>query len=124
MTLAHVRQRLLLPACLYVLSAICSAQQVIVDTGHTAEKPGAIGPAGKREFYLNRQLAIALVTALRTKGVSATDVAAAGAPASLQARTKDSSGAALFISIHHDSILTSKYNLYEMCMFLRNGQLT
>lgn len=104
MTLAHLRRQLLLPACLYLLSAICSAQQVVVDTGHTTEKPGAIGPAGKREFDLNRQLAIALVKALRAKGVSVTDVATAGSPASLQARAKDSSGAALFISIHHDSM--------------------
>ncbi|HWW99358.1 N-acetylmuramoyl-L-alanine amidase [Collimonas sp.] len=94
----------LLAVCLYGLSTLCSAQQLVIDTGHSAEKPGATGPAGKREFDLNRQLAVALVKALRIQGAQVTDVAAAGSPLSLQARTKASSGAALFVSIHHDSM--------------------
>jgi N-acetylmuramoyl-L-alanine amidase len=108
----------LLAVFLYGMSALCSAQQLVIDTGHSTEKPGATGPAGKREFDLNRQLAVALIKALRAQGAQVTDVAAAGSPLSLQARTKASSGAALFVSIHHDSIPASKYNLYEMCMYL------
>lgn len=118
-----LRHRAILALFMCGLAAGSGAQQVVVDTGHSTEKPGATGPAGKREFDLNRQLTMALVKALRAKGLRVEDVAAAGSPPSLQARTQASSGAALFISIHHDSILTSKYNLYEMCMFLRNGHL-
>ncbi|MEO6920672.1 MAG: N-acetylmuramoyl-L-alanine amidase [Collimonas sp.] len=102
-----VRQQLLslvFLVSLYSSASACAAQQVVVDTGHTTEKPGAIGHNGKREFDLNRQLTIALIKALRAKGLSVTDVAAAGSPQSLQARTQASSGAALFISIHHDSM--------------------
>jgi N-acetylmuramoyl-L-alanine amidase len=101
---SHLCKQIPLSACLIGFSLTCGAQQVVVDTGHTTEKPGAIGHNGKREFDLNRHLAIALIKALRAKGLSVTDVAAAGSPESLQARTKASSGAALFISIHHDSM--------------------
>jgi len=92
-------------ACCYALPlARCSAQQVVVDTGHTTEKPGATGPGGSREFDLNRQFAIALGKALQAEGMDVVDVAAQGSPASLQARTKGSARAALFVSIHHDSM--------------------
>ncbi|AIY40919.1 N-acetylmuramoyl-L-alanine amidase [Collimonas arenae] len=101
---SHRSKRILLLACLYGIASACIAQQVVVDTGHTTEHPGAVGHYGKREFDLNRQLTTALIQALRVKGLSVTDVAASGSPASLQARTKASNGAALFISIHHDSM--------------------
>ncbi|HWW08416.1 N-acetylmuramoyl-L-alanine amidase [Collimonas sp.] len=84
--------------------ASCGARQVVVDTGHTAESPGAIGPNGHREFDLNRQFTVALSKALKAQGLDVIDVAAQGSPASLQARTKASGKAALFVSIHHDSM--------------------
>jgi N-acetylmuramoyl-L-alanine amidase len=104
MRCTHAGKAALLAACLYALSALCCAQQLVIDTGHSNEKPGATGPTGKREFDLNRQLAVALIKALRAKGAHVTDVAAGGSPASFQARTKASNGAALFVSIHHDSM--------------------
>jgi N-acetylmuramoyl-L-alanine amidase len=84
--------------------ADCAAQQVLLDTGHTTENPGAIGAAGHREFDLNRQFTIALGAALKAQGLDVIDVAAQGSPASLQARTTGSGKAALFVSIHHDSM--------------------
>mgnify|MGYP003945506613 CR=1 FL=1 len=79
-------------------------RQIVVDTGHTTENPGAISPGGTREFDLNRQFTIALTKALKAEGLGVIDVAARGSPASLQARTKASGKAALFVSIHHDSM--------------------
>ncbi|MDB5766561.1 MAG: N-acetylmuramoyl-L-alanine amidase family protein [Collimonas fungivorans] len=90
---------------LYGLPAAgCGAQQVMVDTGHTAENPGATGPGGSREFDLNRQFTLALGLALKAQGLDVIDVAAQGSPLSLPARTKASAKAALFVSIHHDSM--------------------
>ncbi|WP_230414249.1 N-acetylmuramoyl-L-alanine amidase [Collimonas silvisoli] len=103
-----LRQSILAVASLICLSSLqladCGAQQVLIDTGHTTENPGAIGAAGHREFDLNRQLAVALSKALKAQGLDVVDVAAQGSPASLQARTEASGSAALFVSIHHDSM--------------------
>ncbi|SFB83087.1 N-acetylmuramoyl-L-alanine amidase [Collimonas sp. OK412] len=108
MSKAAIRRLLLATAglvCCYGLPlARCNAQQVVVDTGHTTENPGAAGPGGIREFDLNRQFTVALGKALQAEGLDVVDVAASGSPVSLQARTKASAKAALFVSIHHDSM--------------------
>jgi N-acetylmuramoyl-L-alanine amidase len=77
---------------------------VAVDVGHFRAEPGAISARGRPEFEFNRDLAIEIAAALQARSLRAKLVGADGAMAVLSRRTSAAEGAALFLSVHHDSV--------------------
>lgn len=77
---------------------------IAVDVGHTLAAPGAISARGRPEFEFNREFALRLVEALRGRGFRVALINPDGRIESLRARPLAASGAAFFLSIHHDSV--------------------
>lgn len=96
--------RLVVLAALLALGNAASAATLVIDTGHSRTKPGSRGADGTMEFTFNRKLATALINELRRRSHTVVDVHADGDDASLASRTRQTAGADLFLSIHHDSI--------------------
>lgn len=77
---------------------------IAVDVGHTPAHPGAISARGRPEFEFNRDLAQAVAAALERRGFAVRLINGQGDIGSLEARPKAAAGAALFLSVHHDSV--------------------
>jgi N-acetylmuramoyl-L-alanine amidase len=80
---------------------------VAIDAGHSRAHPGARSARGLDEYLFNRALARRLRAVLQRQGFArAFLINEAGADVELAARTSEarSRGAALFISVHHDSV--------------------
>lgn len=80
---------------------------VVLDVGHSLAQPGAISPGGRTEFAYNERLASRVSAELDKQGISVLRVATDGRNIPLSQRTASTGGAALFVSIHHDSIQQS-----------------
>jgi N-acetylmuramoyl-L-alanine amidase len=89
---------------------------IAVDVGHTLEAPGATSARGRSEFEFNLELAGRVVRALRDRGFRAEMINAQGRIESLKARPQRATGAAFFLSIHHDSV-----NAHELRPWQFNG---
>ena len=91
-------------------SGVCerSAFRVVVDVGHTVEKPGADSSRGVTEYSFNLQLANEVMQALGKAGFEkAVRFITAAAPVRgllERAERANAMHADLFISIHHDSV--------------------
>lgn len=84
-----------------------AAFPVAVDIGHSPTRPGAISARGRGEYAFNSVLAAQVLSALQKEGFSRSFyVAAPGVEIGLLDRTRVAAarGAALFLSIHHDSV--------------------
>ena len=77
---------------------------VAVDVGHYLAEPGAMSARGRAEFEFNRELAVEIAAALEARGLRAKLIGADGDMAVLSRRTAVADGAALFVSVHHDSV--------------------
>jgi N-acetylmuramoyl-L-alanine amidase len=75
-----------------------------VDVGHYAAEPGVISASGRPEFEYNLALALDLKKELEQKQINVRLIGERGDYAVLQQRTRDARGAALLVSIHHDSV--------------------
>lgn len=91
---------MLLAAALCARAEECS---VAVDVGHSHAQPGAMSARGRSEFAFNVDLARGVARALQTSGCRAELIGDNGDVADLRERTTRASGAALLLSIHHDS---------------------
>jgi N-acetylmuramoyl-L-alanine amidase len=81
--------------------------RVALDVGHSVKQPGAYSARGVGEYSFNRMIAEALLRSLlRTGEVEAFIINPQGKPISLAERTREAANkrAALFLSIHHDSV--------------------
>jgi N-acetylmuramoyl-L-alanine amidase len=93
-----------------VLFAACLAAAaeatplVAVDVGHYLAEPGAMSARGRPELEFNRDLAIELARALEARGVRVKLIGADGDMGVLSRRTAAAREAALFVSVHHDSV--------------------
>jgi N-acetylmuramoyl-L-alanine amidase len=95
-------------ALLLALATIAAqAQLVAVDVGHYLAEPGVISASGRPEFEFNLELALEVRAALERAGLGARLIGERGDYAALHQRTRDAAGAALFLSIHHDSVKES-----------------
>jgi N-acetylmuramoyl-L-alanine amidase len=74
---------------------------VAVDTGHYPEEPGAISASGRPELEFNRELASGVRRSLEASGF---EVRMIETHPRLGQRTRQARGAALLLSIHHDSV--------------------
>ncbi|HTO51614.1 MAG TPA: N-acetylmuramoyl-L-alanine amidase [Burkholderiales bacterium] len=91
----------------FLLAASAAAREpplVAVDVGHFAAEPGATSARGRPELEFNRELAALVGDALQARGVRVLVIGADGDMAVLSRRTAAARGAALFLSVHHDSV--------------------
>jgi N-acetylmuramoyl-L-alanine amidase len=88
----------------FLTAAAGAAPLVAVDVGHYRAEPGAISARGRPELEFNRDLAIELARALAARGLDVRLIGADGDMAVLSRRTTAAREAALFVSVHHDSV--------------------
>ena len=75
-----------------------------MDVGHYAGEPGVISASGAPEFEYNLALAVEVKKELEKLQTQVRLIGERGDYAVLRHRTRDAKGAALFLSIHHDSV--------------------
>lgn len=80
------------------------AAHIVVDTGHTPDRPGATGASGRVEYLYNLDVSNLVAAELRATGGRVTQVAANGAEVELAQRSRMAPAADFFVSIHHDSM--------------------
>ena len=85
-------------------AALAQGALVAVDVGHHRVEPGAASARGRAELEFNRHLAIEIAGALEARGLRVRTIGADGDMAVLSRRTAAANGAALLISVHHDSV--------------------
>jgi len=84
--------------------AATAAGTIAIDVGHYLEEPGVISSHGRPEFEFNRDLAREIEQQLQARGRSTQLIGADGDMSSLARRPQQAAGAALFVSVHHDSM--------------------
>jgi N-acetylmuramoyl-L-alanine amidase len=84
--------------------ASAAAPLIAVDVGHYAGEPGATSARGRPELEFNRDLALELARALEARGLGTRLIGENGDMAVLSRRTAVARDAALFVSVHHDSV--------------------
>lgn len=77
-----------------------------VDVGHHYQAAGARAASGMAEFEFNLQLADELRPYLERAGLKVRMIGERGDYRVLRDRARDAAGAALFVSLHHDSVKT------------------
>ena len=94
-----------------LLAALCiarwadsAAAPVAIDVGHYLAEPGALSARGRPELEFNRELASLIRAALEARGLSVLLIGADGDMNVLSRRTAAARGAALLVSVHHDSV--------------------
>lgn len=98
-----------LPPSVAPASPACEAARfrVALDVGHSRANPGSTSATGVPEFEYNLALARLVSSTLANAGfTSQVQIGAAGTPITLDERTSIAwrEGAALFLSLHHDSV--------------------
>jgi N-acetylmuramoyl-L-alanine amidase len=88
----------------FLAAAATAAPLVAVDVGHYLGEPGATSARGRPELEFNRDLALELARALEARGLDVRLIGADGDMAVLSRRTAAARDAALFVSVHHDSV--------------------
>jgi len=87
-----------------LLGLPAQAAHIVVDTGHTPNRPGATGASGRVEYLYNLDVSNLVAADLRAAGDRVTQVAANGAEVELGKRSRMAPTADFFVSIHHDSM--------------------
>lgn len=77
---------------------------VVLDVGHSKTRPGAVSASGVPEFTFNLRLAVAVSHELAQRGIQVITSGAEEYHVPLAERTAETRDAALFVSLHHDSI--------------------
>lgn len=95
---------LVLACCLLLSAARADAATVVLDTGHTLNRPGSVGPSGQVEYTFNLRLSSSIYDSLLQRGVDVIRIAADGGDVALKDRTAATGDTKLFVSIHHDSL--------------------
>jgi len=76
---------------------------VVVDPGHGGRRSGAVSPTGLKEKDINLTVAGSAVEYLKSRGVAAVLTREGDTDISLKDRSDKAKGAAMFVSIHHNS---------------------
>ena len=99
-----------------------------LDVGHYGEKPGAFSASGRPEFEYNLDLARETAQDLRNAGLEVRMIGERGDYRYFNHRTRDAAGAALFVSIHYDSVRSrwigeaDKFSGFSLFVSRRNPQ--
>ena len=80
------------------------AADIVIDTGHTPQRPGATASNGIGEYQYNLRMSQRISQLLENSGYQIHRVSADGREISLTERTAQAPEAKLFVSIHHDSM--------------------
>ena len=94
-----------------------SKLKIALDVGHDLTHPGATSARGNTEFSYNLALAQLTLTTLQSAGfTSAFLIGQSGAPIRLAQRSglATAAGAALFISLHHDSVQKQYFTTWHV----------
>lgn len=83
------------------------AKAVVLDTGHSPSAPGALSASGYGEYAFNLKATNMIAQELLQRGVQVIRTGSDGGKWSLSKRAEQAQGAALFLSVHHDSIQQS-----------------
>lgn len=96
----------ILPFPLFILFTInvVYASDVILDPGHSPNRPGAISCTGEKEYKYNDELTNYVIKELEKRNTDYEITRKATQDISLLDRTRGTNEAKLFISIHHDSV--------------------
>jgi N-acetylmuramoyl-L-alanine amidase len=89
--------------CSWTVAALALECSVAVDVGHFLARPGTTSARGRTEFEFNVELARAINSVIEQRGCRVTLIGERGDVADLKERTARAQGAALFLSVHHDS---------------------
>ena len=81
-----------------------AGRSVAIDVGHSLDAPGAKSARGRVEFEFNRELALAIDRALKAEGVETRAIGADGKEKGVGGGPAKARSAALFLSVHHDSV--------------------
>lgn len=95
-----IAQALLLTLA-FTASTAAQSATVVLDTGHTPKRGGVVSAYGRPEYGFNAQLAHYVAQHLATRGI---EVVRVQGEYTLTQRTRATSKADLFVSLHHDSI--------------------
>jgi N-acetylmuramoyl-L-alanine amidase len=102
-----------------------AAPLIAVDAGHFPDKPGVISASGKPELEYNLALATDVKTALERAGFA---VRMIHQYESFGRRAREAEGAALYVSVHHDSVRewllpkAAKFSGYSVFVSRHNPQ--
>jgi N-acetylmuramoyl-L-alanine amidase len=77
---------------------------ILIDPGHSPKSPGTTSCSAKPEYFYNNALAKTVAAFLASKQVAVTLTHAENEEVTLLQRTQRSSGGALLLSLHHDSV--------------------
>lgn len=94
-------------ATFFAFHLACATEIVVLDAGHSIDKPGAMGASGIPEVSYNLAVTAAVKTALESRhGIGTILTNPNGEGPSLEDRTRSTQGR-LLVSIHHDSMQQS-----------------
>lgn len=99
-----------------------------IDVGHYHDKPGVFSASGRPEFEYNLDLAREAAKDLRAAGLEVRMIGERGDYRYFNHRTRDAAGAALLVSIHHDSVRerwiaeAEKFSGFSLFVSRRNPQ--
>lgn len=108
------------------IHASIAAPLIAIDVGHYPEEPGVIAASGKPELEYNLALAADVKSALEAAGFA---VRMIGQYPSFGRRAREAQGAALYVSLHHDSVRewllpqAAKFSGYSLFVSRHNVQL-
>ncbi|ALM83029.1 N-acetylmuramoyl-L-alanine amidase [Bordetella sp. N] len=85
-------------------ATLAQAAYIVVDTGHTPQRPGATGASGRVEYQYNLDLSGAVAHDLMALDDRVKRISVNGKDIALKERPQQAPDADFFISIHHDSM--------------------
>lgn len=85
-------------------SNISYSYDIIIDPGHSPNKPGAISCIGEKEYLYNDTLVDYIFNNLNKNKINVQKTRQPNENLSLKGRVKNTKDKNLFISIHHDSV--------------------
>lgn len=104
--LRHVAHILSLALVLAMAASSTSADTspwIALDVGHSLQHSGALSARGRTEFAFNRDLATVIARVLHQRAFRVQLIGSDGTLNDLHARPQQATGAAILLSIHHDS---------------------
>lgn len=80
------------------------ALEIVLDPGHSPDKPGAISCAGDNEVLYNDALVNRIYAKFLDNGIKPAITRSSGVNKGLKERSQGTNGKDLFLSVHHDSV--------------------
>ena len=98
------KPKLALVLLCFLFSDMAHSVTIVLDTGHTLQRPGVVAANGEVEYTYNHRLTEAIARSLKRDGITVRRTGETKDDISLSERTRGTDSADLFVSIHHDSM--------------------